>query len=108
MASQSDPQSMPNSENGASVIVEVFPGANGNTLVIAFSDQRPLPFDPAAGRPEPGEIDRLQADHRTAVPDVPRRQEHCAASLLPAPGPGRPAAGRQGAVGRARLRHHWP
>jgi glycine/D-amino acid oxidase-like deaminating enzyme len=48
-------------ENGASVIVEVFPRANGNTLVTAFSDQRPLPFDPSAVTPEPGEIDRLQA-----------------------------------------------
>jgi glycine/D-amino acid oxidase-like deaminating enzyme len=47
-------------ENGASVIVEVFPRANGNTLVTAFSDQRPLPFDPAAVAPEPGEMDRLQ------------------------------------------------
>jgi glycine/D-amino acid oxidase-like deaminating enzyme len=48
-------------ENDASVIVEVFPRANGNTLVTAFSDQRPLPFDPSAVTPEPGEIDRLQA-----------------------------------------------
>ena len=48
-------------ENGASVIVEVFPRANGNTLVTAFSDRRPLPFDPSAVAPEPGEIDRLQA-----------------------------------------------
>jgi hypothetical protein len=48
-------------ENGASVIVEVFPRANDNTLVTAFSDQRPLPFDPNAVAPEPGEIDRIQA-----------------------------------------------
>jgi glycine/D-amino acid oxidase-like deaminating enzyme len=48
-------------ESGAVVTVEVFPRANGNTLVTAFSDQRPLPFDPAAVTPEPGEIDRLQA-----------------------------------------------
>jgi glycine/D-amino acid oxidase-like deaminating enzyme len=48
-------------ENGASVIVEVFPRANGNTLVTAFSDQRSLPFDPSAVTPESGEIDRLQA-----------------------------------------------
>jgi glycine/D-amino acid oxidase-like deaminating enzyme len=47
-------------ENDASVIVEVFPRANGNTLVTAFSDQRPLPFDPAAVTPEPDEINRLQ------------------------------------------------
>jgi hypothetical protein len=48
-------------ENGAVVTVEVFPRANGNTLVTAFSDQAPLPFDPAAVAPEPGEIDHLQA-----------------------------------------------
>jgi hypothetical protein len=48
-------------ESGAVVTVEVFPRANGNTLVTAFSDQAPLPFDPAAVAPEPSEIDRLQA-----------------------------------------------
>jgi glycine/D-amino acid oxidase-like deaminating enzyme len=47
-------------ESGAVVTVEVFPKANGNTLVTAFSDQAPLPFDPAAVVSEPGEIDRLQ------------------------------------------------
>jgi glycine/D-amino acid oxidase-like deaminating enzyme len=47
-------------ESGAVVTVEVFPRANGNTLVTAYSDQAPLPFDPAAVAPEPGEIDRLQ------------------------------------------------
>jgi glycine/D-amino acid oxidase-like deaminating enzyme len=48
-------------ENGAALSVEVFPRANGNTLVTAFSDQTLLPFDPATVTPEPGEIDRLQA-----------------------------------------------
>jgi glycine/D-amino acid oxidase-like deaminating enzyme len=48
-------------ESGAVVTVEVFPRANGNTLVTAFSGQAPLPFNPAAVAPEPGEIDRLQA-----------------------------------------------
>ena len=48
-------------ESGAVVTVEVFPRANGSTLVTAFSDQAPLPFDPAAVVSEPGEIDRLQA-----------------------------------------------
>jgi glycine/D-amino acid oxidase-like deaminating enzyme len=47
-------------ESGAVVTVEVFPRANGNTLVTAYSDQTPLPFDPAAVAPEPGEIDRLR------------------------------------------------
>jgi glycine/D-amino acid oxidase-like deaminating enzyme len=48
-------------ERGAVVSVEVFPRANGNTLITAFSDQAPLPLDPAAVAPEPDEIDRLQA-----------------------------------------------
>ena len=48
-------------ENGVVLTVEVFPRANGNTLVTAFSDQAPLPFDPAAVTPEPDEINRLQA-----------------------------------------------
>jgi glycine/D-amino acid oxidase-like deaminating enzyme len=48
-------------ESGAVVTVEVFPRANGNTLVTAYSDQAPLPFDPAAVAPEPSAIDRLQA-----------------------------------------------
>jgi glycine/D-amino acid oxidase-like deaminating enzyme len=47
-------------ESGAVVTVEVFPRANGNTLVTAYSDQAPLPFDPAAVAPEPREIDHLQ------------------------------------------------
>jgi len=47
-------------DSGAVVTVEVFPRANGNTLVTAYSDHAPLPFDPAAVAPEPGEIDRLQ------------------------------------------------
>jgi glycine/D-amino acid oxidase-like deaminating enzyme len=48
-------------ESGAVVTVEVFPRADGSTLVTAFSDQIPLPLDPAAVTPEPSEIDRLQA-----------------------------------------------
>jgi glycine/D-amino acid oxidase-like deaminating enzyme len=47
-------------DSGAAVTVEVFPRANGNTLVTAFSGQAPLPIDPAAVAPESGEIDRLQ------------------------------------------------
>ncbi|WFU14935.1 FAD-dependent oxidoreductase [Bradyrhizobium sp. CB3481] len=48
-------------ESGAVVTVEVFPRADGSTLVTAFSDQIPLPLDPASVTPEPSEIDRLQA-----------------------------------------------
>jgi glycine/D-amino acid oxidase-like deaminating enzyme len=43
------------------VSVEVFPRADGSTLITAFSDQAPLPLDPAAVAPVPSEIDRLQA-----------------------------------------------
>jgi glycine/D-amino acid oxidase-like deaminating enzyme len=48
-------------EGGAVVTVEVFPRADGSTLITAFSDQAPLPLDPATVTPAPGEIDRLQA-----------------------------------------------
>jgi glycine/D-amino acid oxidase-like deaminating enzyme len=48
-------------ESGAVVTVEVFPRADGSTLITAFSDQAPLPRDPAAVTPDPDEIDRLQA-----------------------------------------------
>jgi glycine/D-amino acid oxidase-like deaminating enzyme len=48
-------------ESGAVLTIEVFPRADGSTHVVAFGDERPLPLDPAAVTPEPGEIDRLQA-----------------------------------------------
>jgi glycine/D-amino acid oxidase-like deaminating enzyme len=48
-------------ENGAAVTVEVFPRADGSTHMTAFSDEAPLPLDPAAVMPHPSEIDRLQA-----------------------------------------------
>jgi glycine/D-amino acid oxidase-like deaminating enzyme len=48
-------------ENGDVVTVEVFPRANGTTLITAFSDAPPLPRDPAAVTPDPLELDRLQA-----------------------------------------------
>jgi glycine/D-amino acid oxidase-like deaminating enzyme len=47
-------------ETGAVVTVEVFPRANGNTLVTAFSDEPPLPLDPAAITPDPSEVDHLR------------------------------------------------
>jgi glycine/D-amino acid oxidase-like deaminating enzyme len=43
------------------VTVEVFPRAHGSTLITAFSDEAPLPLDPAAVTPDPSAIDRLQA-----------------------------------------------
>ena len=61
-------------ESGAAVTVEVFPRADGSTHVTAFSDEAPLPLDPAAVTPEPGEIDRLQAICERLSPAVPRRE----------------------------------
>jgi glycine/D-amino acid oxidase-like deaminating enzyme len=48
-------------ERGATLTVEVFPRADGSTHVTAFSDQAPLPLDPADVTPDRSEIDRLQA-----------------------------------------------
>ena len=45
---------------GGVLTVEVFPRANGNTLVTAFSDEAPLPLDPAAVTPDRNEVDRLK------------------------------------------------
>ena len=95
-------------ESGDVMTVEVFPRANGNTLITAFSDEAPLPLDPAAVTPDPSEVDRLQRDLRTAVAGVQRGQDHRAASLLPPGDRGRPAANRQGATDRGRLRGHRP
>jgi len=48
-------------EDGTAVTVEVFPRADGSTHVTAFSEEMPLPLDPASVRPEPEAITRLQA-----------------------------------------------
>jgi glycine/D-amino acid oxidase-like deaminating enzyme len=48
-------------ENGDAVTVEVFPRADGTTLLTAFSGQAALPLDPAAIMPSADEVDRLQA-----------------------------------------------
>jgi glycine/D-amino acid oxidase-like deaminating enzyme len=48
-------------EDGASLTIEVFPRGDGTTHLTAFSNQMPLPLDPAAVMPKPDEIDRLQA-----------------------------------------------
>ena len=60
-------------ESGGAVTVEVFPSANGNTLVTAFSDQAPLPFDPAAITAGPDEVGRLQAICERLSPISSRR-----------------------------------
>jgi glycine/D-amino acid oxidase-like deaminating enzyme len=48
-------------EDGEAVSIEMFPRGDGTTHITAFSDQRPLPIDPAAVTPDPRAIDRLQA-----------------------------------------------
>jgi glycine/D-amino acid oxidase-like deaminating enzyme len=48
-------------ENGSTVMVEVFPRADGTTHLTAFSGQIPLPMNPADVKPEPAAIARLQA-----------------------------------------------
>lgn len=47
-------------ENGEALTVEVFPRADGSTHVTAFSDNAPLPVDPAAVTPQRDEIERLR------------------------------------------------
>jgi len=47
-------------ETGGAATVEVFPRANGHTLITAFSDEPPLPIDPAAVTSDQSEVDRLQ------------------------------------------------
>ena len=47
-------------DSGDVMTVEVFPRANGNTLITAFSDEAPLPLDPAAVAPGLSEVDRLR------------------------------------------------
>lgn len=48
-------------DGGEAVSVELFPRGDGTTHITAFSDQRPLPLDPAIVAPDPAAIDRLQA-----------------------------------------------
>jgi glycine/D-amino acid oxidase-like deaminating enzyme len=48
-------------QSGAVVSVEIFPRADGSTHITAFSDQAPLPLDPAAVTPDSDALDRLEA-----------------------------------------------
>jgi glycine/D-amino acid oxidase-like deaminating enzyme len=48
-------------DGGSAVTVEVFPRGDGSTHVTAFSDQAPLPMDPADVKPDPLAIAKLQA-----------------------------------------------
>jgi glycine/D-amino acid oxidase-like deaminating enzyme len=47
--------------NGESVSVELFPRGDGTTHITAFSNQSPLPVDPAVVAPDPRAIERLEA-----------------------------------------------
>ena len=46
---------------GVVFTVEIFPRADGSTLVTAFSDEAPLPADPADVTPDQDRIKRLEA-----------------------------------------------
>jgi glycine/D-amino acid oxidase-like deaminating enzyme len=59
-------------EDGAVVSVEVFPRANGNTHVTAFSNEDPLPLDPAAVTPDDTVLERLHAICRRISPAFDR------------------------------------
>lgn len=48
-------------EHGASLTIEVFPRADGSTHVTAWSDDVPLPLDPADVQPESHAIERLES-----------------------------------------------
>ncbi|HKU06652.1 MAG TPA: FAD-binding oxidoreductase [Bradyrhizobium sp.] len=48
-------------DSGEAVSIELFPRGDGTTHITAFSDQIPLPIDPAAVTPDPRAIVRLQA-----------------------------------------------
>jgi glycine/D-amino acid oxidase-like deaminating enzyme len=55
-------------ETGEQVSVEMFPRGDGTTHITAFSDQRPLPVDPATVAPDPHAIERLQAIAKRLAP----------------------------------------
>ena len=42
-------------------LAELFPRGDGTTHITAFSDQSPLPIDPATITPDPSAIERLEA-----------------------------------------------
>lgn len=48
-------------DDGESVNVELFPRGDGTTHITAFTDQPPLPLDPAMVKPDPDAVDRLHA-----------------------------------------------
>jgi glycine/D-amino acid oxidase-like deaminating enzyme len=47
-------------DSDGAVSIELFPRGDGTTHITAFSNQAPLPLDPAAVAPDPNAIERLQ------------------------------------------------
>jgi glycine/D-amino acid oxidase-like deaminating enzyme len=48
-------------DSGEAVSIELFPRGDGTTHITAFSDQSPLPVDPATITPDPRAVERLEA-----------------------------------------------
>ena len=48
-------------EGGEGISIELFPRGDGTTHITAFSDQSALPIDPAAVKPDPRAVERLEA-----------------------------------------------
>ena len=92
---------------GGVLTVEVFPRANGNTLVTAFSDEAPLPLDPAAVTPDRNEVDRLKVICERVSPAF-QAENIIAGQACFRPVTQDGSVDRQGATDRGRLRGHRP
>jgi len=87
---------------GGVLTVEVFPRANGNTLITAFGDEPPLPLDPAAVSPEPIEVERLKAIAERISPALrPDRVIAAQACFRPFTQDGLPLIGKVPQIGGA-------
>ncbi|MET3837926.1 hypothetical protein ABIE49_000004 [Bradyrhizobium sp. OAE829] len=93
-------------ETGGAAMVEVFPRANGLTLLTAFSDEPSLPIDPAVVTQT--RTGRSPSDYRrTVVAGAASGQDHRPAILLSPDHPRRPAVDRQSAAD-LRGNRSWP
>ena len=95
-------------ETGVVLTVEVFPRADGSTLVTAFSDEVPLPIEPTNVTPDQGKIERLEVICERLSPAFARSSDCHPAGLLPSGHAGGHAADRKCAAERRRLCRHWP
>ena len=93
-------------ESGATVTVEVFPRADESTHITASSDIVALPLDPAAVIPDASAINCLQVISERLSPIFRLEGIVAAPSLLPSGHARWPAADREGAAHRGRLRGH--